>query len=336
MKDKISIIVPIFNSEKTLDKCIESLIAQTYNNLEIILVNDGSIDNSLNICRKYKQLDQRIIIIDKKNGGVSSARNAGIDIATGEYIMFCDSDDWVEKNWCQILFSNFEKNSLVMSGAYVEGNQEDYPHEVKADGSKERISRIDFYAFKLKLFNVPWNKIYDKKIIDTESRYDEEISNGEDYLFNIQYLTGITDSIILLDNCTYHYTWEGKASLSNKVPDNYVTQCKRLFHLAEISITEIGTLSEKNRKRFYTDFYNQFQKTLFFCLQNKEKKLCKRLKEGNQIMKTPEYQICVNNAEISTNKIFTFVSRMKSCYALWILMQLRTKRGNRDGSYKKN
>ena len=88
MKDKISIIVPIFNSEKTLDKCIESLIAQTYNNLEIILVNDGSIDNSLNICRKYKQLDQRIIIIDKKNGGVSSARNAGIDIATGEYIMF--------------------------------------------------------------------------------------------------------------------------------------------------------------------------------------------------------------------------------------------------------
>lgn len=326
MIEKISIIVPIFNSEKTLDRCIESLIAQTYNNLEIILINDGSIDNSLNICRKYKQFDQRIIIIDKKNGGVSSARNAGIDIATGKYIMFCDSDDWVEENWCQILFSNFEENNLVMSGAYIEGKQEYYPYEVKADGFQERISRIDFYTFKLKLFNVPWNKIYEKKIIDTLSlRYDEKISNGEDFLFNIQYLTGITGSIILLKNCTYHYTWEEKVSLSNKVSEDYMTQCMHLFHLVEITITEIGTLSAKNRKIFYTDFFNQFQKALFFCLQNNEKKLCKRFKEGNMIMKTQEYQICAKYSEISTNKIFAFVSRMKSCYALWILMQLRTK-----------
>ena len=325
MNELISIIVPVYNAERTLERCIESLTKQTYRNIEIILVNDGSEDNSLNICRKHEQLDRRIIVIDKKNGGVSSARNAGIDIARGNYIMFCDSDDWVETNWCQVLFSNLEENSLVMSGAYIEGDQEFYPYEVKANGVEERVSRIDFYTFKLKLFNVPWNKIYDKGIIDNLNiRFDERITNGEDMLFNIQYLTGLTESIILLNDCTYHYTWDKNISLSSTVTENHLTQCRLLFRLAEISIAEIGTLSVENRKRFYTDFYNQFQRALLFCLQNKEKNLYKRLKEGNLIMRSPEYQICANNAVISTNKIFTFICKMKSCYALWFFMKLRT------------
>ena len=280
MNELISIIVPVYNAERTLERCIESLTKQTYRNIEIILVNDGSEDNSLNICRKHEQLDRRIIVIDKKNGGVSSARNAGIDIARGNYIMFCDSDDWVETNWCQVLFSNLEENSLVMSGAYIEGDQKFYPYEVKANGVEERVSRIDFYTFKLKLFNVPWNKIYDKGIIDNLNiHFDERITNGEDMLFNIQYLTGLTESIILLNDCTYHYTWDKNISLSSTVTENHLTQCRLLFRLAEISIAEIGTLSVENRKRFYTDFYNQFQRALLFCLQNKEKKLQERMQK---------------------------------------------------------
>ena len=101
--DKVSIIVPVYNAEKYLIRCVDSIINQTYKNLEIILINDGSIDNSLEIMKKYKVIDNRIIIIDKKNEGVSIARNVGIKSSSGKYICFVDSDDYIENNMIQIL-----------------------------------------------------------------------------------------------------------------------------------------------------------------------------------------------------------------------------------------
>ena len=94
MNELVSIVVPIYNTEQYISKCIESLINQTYKNLEIILIDDGSTDNSFNICKKYQKEDERIKLFHKENGGVSSARNYGIKKATGEYICFCDSDDY--------------------------------------------------------------------------------------------------------------------------------------------------------------------------------------------------------------------------------------------------
>ena len=94
--EKISIIMPIYNCEKYLKRSIESVLNQTYKNLELILINDGSTDNSLKVCREYERKDDRVQVIDKKNGGVSSSRNAGFKIATGEYVTFVDADDWIE------------------------------------------------------------------------------------------------------------------------------------------------------------------------------------------------------------------------------------------------
>ena len=95
-KVMISVIVPVYNVENYLGKCLDSLINQTYKDIEIICINDGSTDNSLNILREYEQMDSRIIIIDQKNGGLSNARNIGLKEAAGEYIMFVDSDDWID------------------------------------------------------------------------------------------------------------------------------------------------------------------------------------------------------------------------------------------------
>ena len=95
----ISVIVPVYNSVKYLDKCIQSILNQTYKNFELLLVNDGSSDNSLEICNLYALKDDRVKVIDQSNGGVSSARNAGIDYAKGEWITFVDSDDWVHKDY---------------------------------------------------------------------------------------------------------------------------------------------------------------------------------------------------------------------------------------------
>ena len=108
---KFSIIVPIFNLEKYLNKCLHSLATQTYTNIEIICVNDGSTDNSLGILKKYAEQDNRIKIIDKNNEGVSISRNEGIKIATGDYILFVDGDDWLDERACEILNNNISNNN---------------------------------------------------------------------------------------------------------------------------------------------------------------------------------------------------------------------------------
>lgn len=114
-KPLISIIVPVYNVEKYLNECLESIVNQTYENLEIILVDDGSSDNSGKICDEFALKDSRIKVIHKKNGGLSSARNSGIDIANGEYLSFIDSDDMVDRNFILTLFSLIQKSSLELS-----------------------------------------------------------------------------------------------------------------------------------------------------------------------------------------------------------------------------
>ena len=115
MNDLISIIVPVYNVEKYLNKCIESIINQTYKNLEIILIDDGSTDNSGEICDEYRNKDKRIIVIHKKNGGLSDARNVGIDNANGKYISFIDSDDYVEENYIELLYNTINQYDADMS-----------------------------------------------------------------------------------------------------------------------------------------------------------------------------------------------------------------------------
>ena len=109
MKCLISVVVPVYNVEKYIDRCLNSIINQTYRKLEIIIVNDGSTDNSRKIIDKFSKMDSRIIVIDKNNGGLSEARNVGINAATGDYITFIDSDDFVSYDYIEYLYSLIEK-----------------------------------------------------------------------------------------------------------------------------------------------------------------------------------------------------------------------------------
>lgn len=115
MKELISVIIPIYKVEKYLHKCVDSILKQTYRNIEIILVDDGSPDNCGNICDEYASKDKRIIVIHKKNGGLSDARNVGLKVCTGEYITFIDSDDYVLKDYCQTLFDLLTINNADVS-----------------------------------------------------------------------------------------------------------------------------------------------------------------------------------------------------------------------------
>ena len=108
MKKLVSIIVPVFNVEKYLRQCLDSILGQTFNQFEVIIVNDGSTDNSGAICQEYEARDNRIVYLEKENGGVSEARNLGLDFATSEYIIFIDSDDWIEPTYVEVLYEKIE------------------------------------------------------------------------------------------------------------------------------------------------------------------------------------------------------------------------------------
>lgn len=169
MSDKISVIVPIYKVEKYLHRCVDSIINQTYTNLEIILVDDGSPDSCPKICDEYAKIDDRVKVIHKENGGLSDARNAGLKIATGDYIAFVDSDDWIHKDMYNILHKNIiEKNAdIVECGVKKISKFENQFEEISDESfikyTKENLMK-DLICEDIVKQTV-WNKLYRKNVI---------------------------------------------------------------------------------------------------------------------------------------------------------------------------
>ncbi len=164
MDNLISVIVPIYNVEQYLNECIESIVNQTYKNLEIILVDDGSPDNCAKICDNWKERDYRIKVIHKKNGGLSDARNAGLDIARGDFISFIDSDDWIDLKMYEILLDVILKeNAEICACGIMECLTSGY-RKVKVEkinGSNEQIYKM---LYNDTIYPVSaWNKLYRKE-----------------------------------------------------------------------------------------------------------------------------------------------------------------------------
>ena len=139
--DKVSIIVPVYNVEKYLDECMESILSQTYSNLEVILIDDGSTDSSGNVCDNYKALDNRIVVIHKPNGGLSSARNAGMDIATGDYLIFVDSDDIISLNMVSEMMKKADE-----TGAQIVSSLMTEEREMLDKGQTDKVSVFDSHG----------------------------------------------------------------------------------------------------------------------------------------------------------------------------------------------
>ena len=174
---KISVIVPVYKTEGLLDRCVESIVGQTYKNLEIILVDDGSPDNCPAMCDGWAEKDSRIRVIHKENGGVSSARNAALDIATGDYIGFVDSDDWIEPEMYLSLIQKISesgKNIALCSYYAVEISGERYECRCVAD--KEVLDKEDYFRFIVLGGDggYIWNRLYRADIVK-EVRFDEDI-----------------------------------------------------------------------------------------------------------------------------------------------------------------
>lgn len=212
MKDnRISIIVPVYNSEKYLDRCIESLKAQTYSNFEVILVNDGSTDTSGIICDNYSKKDSRFKVIHKKNGGVSSARNTGLDIATGDFILFLDSDDTINKEMLETMINAYEDNAQVIVGFKYYNKNVTFPNV-----STNLIGALRIlHTTKGSDIGFCCHRLFVRKLIGN-LRFNTKISFAEDNLFWLNYASKL-DKFIFKSYIGHNYIYNNnQISLTRK------------------------------------------------------------------------------------------------------------------------
>ncbi len=191
---KVTIIVPIYNAKNTIEQCVKSIIKQTYKNLQIILINDGSTDDTFEICKKLELTDSRILLIDKENEKVSKTRNKGLELAEGEYLMFVDSDDSIQENMIEILVKNIEEYELCTCNyLIVKKKKKVIRSKVKSfHNEKNKFNNYIELMEDDMLFNPLWNKIYLTKVIkENNIRFNPNIQVGEDFLFNIEYIDNI-------------------------------------------------------------------------------------------------------------------------------------------------
>jgi len=205
----ISIIIPIYNTEHYLRRCLDSVCEQSYKNLEIILVNDGSSDNSLQICEEYKRKDSRIEILNKKNEGASAARNSGIDIAKGEYIAFVDSDDWLEQNLYKKAIGIIEKeNAKVVAFGFFKDFEGCKPSIFLPGNSVGNSLEAVRAAMNSKISAIPWNKLYHKTIFE-KIRFNENLKCANDWnLFPL--IAEKAEKFAVLNEPLYHFCHEKK------------------------------------------------------------------------------------------------------------------------------
>lgn len=217
----ISIIVPIYNCAGSIRKCVSSIQRQTWPDLELILADDGSTDGSGQLCDRFASEDARIHVFHKPNGGVSSARNMGLDHAQGEYVMFCDSDDWVEPEWCEQLYLAAVENPgcLPVCNYYRSASEyETINREEQCGNAEEHIEKADFFSLnRYELLGIPWNKIYLRSILeDNHIRFQTDLSLGEDLVFNLDYLHCHPGGYVFINQPLYHYSVGSTDSLSSK------------------------------------------------------------------------------------------------------------------------
>ena len=202
---QVSIIVPVYNTKKYLSQCIDSILAQTFTDFELILINDGSTDNSGKICDDYAKKDFRIVAIHKKNGGVSSARNKGIDFAKGEWIMFVDSDDYLSTTYLSAFSMDVTHDMEVCGMEMMSNNNQLFCP--KRTMLYDLDNMIDFYndIFENPYVTSPCAKIFKRSLLNKYSiRFDEKIKITEDTLFMMDYLINC-NSIYLIPNSGYYY-----------------------------------------------------------------------------------------------------------------------------------
>lgn len=279
---KISVIVPVYNAEQYLSECLDSVLKQTYRELEILLVDDGSTDNSLQICQEYAKQDRRIQVLHQENGGSTCARRTGLRAASGEYISFIDSDDWLESCFYEKMYALTRDGSMdiVISGCIMEeGEVSDIRKNNLSEGIYDETALKEcFYPqmlyfestgfFEFGIRQYLWNKLYKKSIIQPcIENLDERIFDGEDVACVFE--ACLRANAVVVDNhCWYHYRKHENSICTSKKDESYFVNAVYLYnYMAKVfEASEERAVLMPQLKHFICFFINNGMNNLFGCM----------------------------------------------------------------------
>ena len=256
---KYSVIIPVYNAEKTLCKCVESILNENEPNVEIILINDGSTDNSLSICKKYSNKYGNVITIDQPNGGASSARNEGLKSASGEYITFIDSDDFVFSGYFSALNNAGDADLVVFGMAEDDGKN---MHEHRID-TRWRSFEAAEYVVKSRACG-PWDKRYKRSIIfDNSIEFPPDLNVGEDFIFCLKYALKCKN-VTYLSDVLYCYNVFETGSLTRKFRPDYIEQAVKIYEYAFYIVGNCD-LNEQRKENLMSLLDYNYCRTAFAC-----------------------------------------------------------------------
>lgn len=278
---QLTIIIPVYNVQNFLSKCIDSVLCQSFTDFEVILIDDGSTDGSEKICDEYKAKDQRVKVIHQQNAGVSNARNSGIRLAEGSYITFIDGDDWIEKDTYEILMADLLLTGCdIAVGSYVK-EYEDKKRTFSSQRNKLILEQEDAIKEMLKKSLYSWelcDKVY-KKFLFKNLYLDESISHGEDLLMN-WYIFNAAKKIVYHPIYKYHYVERQNSACTCGFSINKLTFVKSTETVYRESIKVSSTIQKitfglyltsilhvclkmlQNNPKQYQDRINKFQDTI--------------------------------------------------------------------------
>ncbi len=278
---KVSVIMPAYNAEKTISKSVESVLLQSYNDFELIIVNDGSTDGTEDIIRSLAQRDPRIRNISISNGGVSAARNVGLSKSEGEYVTFIDSDDEMEPEFIEKMISKMSDDcDLVCCGYYIVSITGEHVWGLEVDEKKYDLSNyyrgIELLQEK-KLFNSLCNKLFRLSIIrENEVLLDPKVKMGEDFLFVVDYITKMKGALYCISDKLYRYKFSlGSAQATLNKYDTVDKRIKRINHLVPLYVREgypMNSIYDEQLRYIYSSLRdNEINKdSISAILENKE------------------------------------------------------------------
>ena len=308
---KVSIIVPAYNCINSLEHCIRSIQLQTYTDFELILVDDGSTDGSNALCDKLATEDARIRVIHKSNGGVSSARNVGIDAATSEYITFCDSDDYLESDYLETLLQTANNNPscghIWCCFQTVTGYQKENstPNYTSAEPILYYTLNDYMTLHEMWLDAGPCNKLYAAKIIKESGLYFPiDLSLGEDCLFNLTYIdASANNKIAVVTTPLYNYVRGNNDSLDSKYRQDLLNICRRLNAECLAHLERWGVSQTQIEKLYDSRFY-MYEKVLRNTMRAPDMSRREKRKWNSTFMRSKEFQEALNTRKCFVHPLY--------------------------------
>ena len=303
MNSLISVIVPIYNVEKYLDRCVDSIINQTYKNLEIILVDDDSPDNCPQMCDDYAKKDSRIKIVHKENGGLSDARNAGMKVATGEYVSFIDSDDYISLDFYETLLETIVDNDsdIVECGVvkfYEDNNFDEYSDDLKVT-NYDTLYALDGLINENPFKQHVWNKLYKSNIALDIPYAVGKLNEDEFWTYQI---FGKAKKVTRINKTMYYYFQRGSSIMGNGYNIRRLDALEGQMNRQAYIEKNFPTLATKAKVDLYGSCMFAYQSVLKFMSGNDKKKAGKIIKDYKNRCKLTNDEI--NNVDDSSRKYY--------------------------------